>query len=130
MTSLSLKAAAALAVAMLAIAPAPLMAADEKPKAAAKKPNFSEKRITDFVAAAKDVFAIRRKYAPQFESAANTAEKKKIVQTASGEMKQAIQNRGLTVDQYNAVLVAAKDDQALAERIGKMMSKGAAGKDG
>lgn len=130
MTSLPLKAATALAVAMLALSPAPSMAADEKPNTEAKKQNFSKKRLTDFVAAAKDVFAIRRKYAPQFESATNDADKKKIVQTASGEMQQAIQNRGLTVDQYNEVLIAAKDDQALAERIGKMMNDGAAGKDG
>ena len=130
MTSLPLKAATALAVAMLAFAPAPSLAADEKPKAAAKKSNFSQKRLSDFVAAAMEVAAIRQKYGPQFKAAANDAEKKKIVQTASGEMKKAIQGRGLTVDQYNEVLVAAKDDQALAERLAKMIDGSRTGKDG
>ena len=132
MTFLPLKAAtaAALAFAILSLPATPSIAADEKPKAAAPAGNISEKRLTDFVAAAKDVFAIRQKYAPQFQTASDDAQKKQIVHTAQGEMKQAIQNRGMTIDQYNDVLVAAKDDQALAEKIGKMMDDGKPGKGG
>jgi chemotaxis regulatin CheY-phosphate phosphatase CheZ len=130
MTFFPLKAAAAAALALfvLSLPAAPSMATDEKPKAAAPKAVISEKRLNDFVAAAKDVYAIRQKYAPKFEAAKDDAEKRQVIQTAQGEMKQAIQNRGMTVEQYNEVLVAAKDNHDLADRIGKMMDNTASEK--
>jgi hypothetical protein len=134
MTLISHKAAAAAALAVVALSwtAVPAMAADEKPKAgaSAQKAKISDKRLTDFVAAAKEVYAIRQKYAPQFKAASTDAEKRQVIQSAQGEMKQAIQNRGLTVEQYNEVLVAAKDNQSLADRIGKMMDDSAAKKGG
>lgn len=123
-------AAAALAVVALSWPALPSMADEEKPSAAVQKAKISDKRLNDFVAAAKEVYAIRQKYAPQFKAAQTDAQKRQVIQSAQGEMKQAIQNRGLTVEQYNEVLVAAKDDQALAERIGKMMDDSAAKKGG
>ena len=113
--------AAALVAAALSLSAAPSMAADEQPNTVAPKAKISEKRLNDFVAAAKEVFAIRQKYAPQFKAAKDDTEKRQVVQSAQGEMKKAIQNRGMTVEQYNEVLVAAKDDKELADRIGKMM---------
>lgn len=123
MPSLPIKIATAVAFAITATAlPAGVtLAADKKPATLAPKSNFSEKRLNDFAAAAKEVFAIRQKYAPEFESAGTDADKKQIVQKARGEMEQAIQGKGLTIEQYNEVLVAAKDDQGLAEKLGKMM---------
>ena len=125
-------AAVALVAATLSMTALPTLAADEKPNATApaQKAKISDKRLNDFVAAAKEVYAIRQKYAPQFKAASNDAEKRQVIQSAQGEMKQAIQNRGLTVEQYNEVLVAAKDDQALADRIGKMMDNSTGQKGG
>jgi len=132
MTLRSLKTAAvvALAVAGLHLPVTAATAAEDAPKAAAPKSQFSDKRLNDFAAAAKEVFAIRQKYATQFEAASEEADKKRIVQTAQGEMKKAIEGRGLTIEQYNEVLVAAKDDQVLAEKLGKMMEGGPAHKGG
>ena len=45
-------------------------------------------------------------------------------------MEKAIRGQGLTVQQYNEVLVAAKDDRTLADRIGKLMEAGATQKGG
>jgi hypothetical protein len=123
MTSLPLKltAAAAFAMAATVLPAAGVMAADEKAKQEAPKASFSDKRLNDFAAAAKEVFAIRQKYAPQFKAADNDIAKKQIVQSARGEMEQAIKSKGLTLEQYNEVLVAARDDQMLADKLGKMM---------
>lgn len=123
MTSLPIKLATAVAFAIAATAlPASVtLADDKKPTTLAPKTNFSQKRLNDFAAAAKEVFAIRQKYAPKFEAAGTDADKKQIVQKARGEMEQAIQGKGLTLNQYNEVLVAAKDDRALADKLGKMM---------
>ena len=123
MTHLPMKLATAGAIACAAIAaPATAtLAADEKPKALSPAAQFSDRQLTSFAAAAKQVSAIRRKYVPQFEAATDEAKKKEIVQTAQSEMRQAIQGNGLTLEQYNNVLVAAKDDKALAEKLGKIM---------
>jgi len=123
MDFLPLKAAvvAALATFVLTLPAAPSVADEPAANAAAAKAKISEKRLNDFVAAAKDVYAIRQKYAPKFKDAKDDGEKEQVLQTARGEMKSAIENRGLTVEQYNDVLVAAKGDQELADRIGKML---------
>ena len=118
---LRLAAAAAIASAAITVPATATLAADEKPKAAAPAAQFSDQQLNSFAAAAKEVFAIRQKYAPQFEAASDETQKKQIVQTAQSEMKKAIQGNGLTLEQYNNVLVAAKDDKVLAEKIGKMM---------
>jgi hypothetical protein len=84
--------------------------------------NFSDARLTAFVAAAKEVFAVREKYRPQFEAASTDDEKKKVVLAARGEMKKAIEGHGLTIEQYNAVLTAARSDRTLASRLEKLLS--------
>ena len=123
MNFLPIKAAAVAAlVAINVLVPTVPSAADEPaPGTPATKAKISEKRLNDFVAAAKDVYAIRQKYAPMFKEAKDDGEKRQVLQTARGEMKLAIENRGMTVEQYNDVLVAAKGDQELADRIGKML---------
>lgn len=123
MTGFGRNAAAAAGIALFglslpAVAP---MAADSKPGAVAPRKNFSDKHLNAFAAAAKGVFAVRRKYATQFQAASDEGEKKKIVIAARREMEDVIRGHGLTVEQYNEVLVAAKDDRALAERISKLL---------
>lgn len=97
------------------------VAADTKPGAVAPKKNYSDKQLNAFAAAAKAVFAVRKKYAPQFQAAADDTAKKKVITAARQEMETAIKGKGLTVEQYNEVLVAAKDDKVLAEKLGKLL---------
>ena len=123
-------AAAALVVFVFSLPAAPSFADDETAKQTMPKSKISEKRLNDFVAAAKDVFAIRQKYAPKFKAAKDDTEKRQVLQTARGEMQSAIENRGLTIQQYNDVLVAAKSDHDLADRIGKMLEDTTAPKGG
>lgn len=97
------------------------VAADTKPGAVAPKKNYSDKQLNAFAAAAKAVFAVRKKYAPQFQAAADDTAKKKVITAARQEMETAIKGKGLTVEQYNEVLVAAKDDKVLADKLGKLL---------
>jgi hypothetical protein len=114
--------AAAVALFGVALPAAGPMAADEKTQAAAPKSKISDERLNAFAAAAKGVFAVRQKFAPQFEAATTDAEKKKVISAAQDEMKNVIQGHGITVEQYNAVLVAARDDRSLAEKLEKLLS--------
>jgi hypothetical protein len=97
------------------------MAADGKPGAAVPKKKFTDKQINAFVAAAKGVAAVRQKYAPQFQAAADDDSKKRIVGQARQEMEKVIKSKGLTIEQYQEVLVATKDDKELADRLGKLL---------
>ena len=95
--------------------------ADDNAEAAAGK--ITDERLNAFVAAAKEVFAVRQKYQPAIRSGRQrTDDKKKIVVAARDEMKKAIEDHGLTIEQYNAVLTAARTDQTLAEKLEKMLS--------
>jgi hypothetical protein len=97
------------------------MAQTGTPGATAPKKKFTDKQINAFAAAAKGVFAVRQKYAPQFQAATDDASKKQVIASARQEMEKVIKGHGLTVEQYNDVLVAAKDDKELADRLGKLL---------
>lgn len=83
---------------------------------------ITDERLNAFVAAAKEVFAVRQKYRPQFEAATTDGDKQKIVVAARDEMKKAVESHGLTIEQYNAVLTAARNDQKLAEKLEKLLT--------
>jgi hypothetical protein len=101
--------------------PAAAQKTDDKPGTAAPQSSFTDARLNAFANAAKGVYAVRQKYGPKFEAAADDAEKKNVVLSARAEMEKVIVGHGLTVEQYNEILVAAKDDQALAEKLSKLL---------
>ena len=101
--------------------PAAAQKTDDKPGMAAPQSSFTDARLNAFANAAKGVYAVRQKYGPKFEAAADDAEKKNVVLSARAEMEKVIVGHGLTVEQYNEILVAAKDDQALAEKLSKLL---------
>ena len=123
-------AAAAVVLFGVALPAAGPASAEEKAQAATPTSKVSEERLNAFASAAKGVFAVRQKFAPQFEAATTDSDKKKVILSAQEEMKKVIEGQGLTVEQYNAVLVAARDDRALAERLEKMLGAGSQPKGG
>jgi hypothetical protein len=68
-------------------------------------------------AALRDVTAIRETYTPQIASAKNDGEKQALQQRAMDDAAKAINDKGLSVDQYNDVMRAAQADPALGEQV-------------
>ena len=83
----------------------------------AQQPEFSQGQIEAFASAALQLRDIRVKWQSRMEEA-GSAEKAQEFQTqANAEMESAVEEKGLTVETYNAIVVAARDNPELADRI-------------
>lgn len=67
--------------------------------------------------ALKDVLKINHEYGAKLSQAKSKQAKQQIVSTARSKAKQAIQNDGLTVGQYNQVLAAARQNPKVREKL-------------
>lgn len=67
--------------------------------------------------ALKDVLKINHEYGAKLSQAKNKQEKQQIVSTARSKAKQAIQNDGLTIGQYNQVLAEARQNPKVREKL-------------
>lgn len=83
----------------------------------AQQPAFSQGQIEAFASAALQLRDIRAKWQSRMQEADNAEKAQEIQAQANAEMESAVKDKGLTVETYNAIVVAARDDPALADRI-------------
>lgn len=112
-----------LAVAFAATAHGPVAAGPGVATAQAAPAKIAPKQLKSFVSAAKQVFKIREKFAPQVQAAGNEEAARTLITAAQGEMRKAIEGAGLTIERYNEIIQAAQADPALASEIQGMMDK-------
>ena len=80
-------------------------------------------QLQSFATAAKQVFEIRQKYAPQVQAAGSEQEARAVIVAAQGEMRKAIETSGLSVERYQEIIEAAEADPKLADEIQGMIEK-------
>ena len=68
-------------------------------------------------AALRRVAEIHNVYAPKVEAAPTPDERTRLSSQATDAARKAISDQGLTVEQYNEVVVAAQDNTELEERL-------------
>jgi hypothetical protein len=83
-------------------------------------PDFSDARLKAFAAASAKVMDIRQEYWPQVQAASSEEEMRRLTKIAQKKMLETVAAHGLTMDQYNEIVAAAKDDPDLIERIKKL----------
>jgi biopolymer transport protein ExbB/TolQ len=84
--------------------------------------NFSDEELKAFAGAAQQVQAINRNFQSRFQSAESPEKRQQLQQGARQEMVSAIQEEGLSVEQYNQIAKAAQGDPDLAEQVQAYMS--------
>jgi hypothetical protein len=83
----------------------------------------SQDQLASFASAVLQVQQIRSKWQTRMQDA-DSAEKTQEFQTqATAEIVSAVQERGLTVETYNAIATAARDNPELVSRIVKLMEQ-------
>ena len=88
-----------------------------------QQPELSQGQIESFASAARQIREIRSRWQPRLQEA-ESAEKSQELQTqASAEMVKAVEAKGLTVEKYNAIVTAARDNPELADRIAKLIEQ-------
>ena len=104
----------------------PLQGQDSQPRQQqppAQQLEPSQDQLKSFVSAALEVQQIRSKWQPQIQAADSADQAQKFQVQASAEMVKAVQDKGLTVETYRAIAMAAQDNPELASRITKLMEQ-------
>jgi hypothetical protein len=107
------------AAAMLLIA-APQTMAQEQPMAAA---DFSQQQLEAFVDAATEVQRVQSELDAKAQDAQNPEEVTELQQEAQQEASQAVEESGLSIEEYAAIAQAANQDPDLYAQIIELMQQ-------
>lgn len=83
--------------------------------------DYSDEELQNYVLAMQDVSAIGQEKEPEIANAEGEDEAQKIWQEAQEEMAAAVEDRGLTVQEYNEITQAAQSDPELASKLNSMV---------
>ncbi|MBB4285629.1 DUF4168 domain-containing protein [Roseospira goensis] len=117
----ALAGAVGLAVTALAGAPHPAIAQSggAQPQATAPATDVSTQEVQQIAQISADLMQLNESVRGQMAEAGTDAERASIRQQAQTEAVETIRENGLSVDRYNAIVAAARQDEALMERIRK-----------
>jgi hypothetical protein len=87
------------------------------PKQTQTTEQVSEQKLNQFAKALNMVAKLDAKYRPQIEKEANADQQQKIAQQAQQEMIKAVNQAGLSVEEYNALTAKLQQDKAMQEKL-------------
>lgn len=99
----------------------PAAAAQGAPAAAAA--NVSDTQLRTFISAATEVQAISQKWQEKAAGSNSAEEVEEVRRQATDEMVGAVEEKGMTVDEFNAISQAAQQDPELKARIVAMIQQ-------
>lgn len=103
--------------------PQPPPPAQQQQPPPAQQAEFSQGQLESFASAVLEVQEIRSKWQAQLQGTENAEKAQEFQAQAGAEMVSAVEEKGLTVETYNAIATAARDNPALADRIGKLLQQ-------
>lgn len=74
-----------------------------------------------FIRAYPRVESVRQQYLPAIERAESREDKRRLMREAHGDMKQVIEDEGLTIEQYSRVSVAVSEDPELKQDVRELL---------
>lgn len=86
-------------------------------------PELSEGQIETFADAALDVRQVQQDFNAEMQAAQDAEEMERLQQQAQEQAQQAIEDNGLSVDEYNAIVQAANQDPQLYAMIVEVMEQ-------
>lgn len=112
----------AVALLALGLTGLPAAAQDQQPPAITAE-DITEQQLDQFAEAALAVNQIGRKYASELQAAEDESAAQEIRVQAQEEMMQAVENEGLSVEEYNAIYAAAENDQEINSAIQALLQE-------
>jgi len=95
----------------------------QPPVAAQSGVDVSDGQLRTFISAATDVQAISEKWQAKAAGSDSAEEVEEVRKQATDEMVGAVEQKGLTVDEFNAISQAAQQDPQLKARIVAMIQQ-------
>ncbi|MEW5248315.1 DUF4168 domain-containing protein [Microbulbifer sp. 2201CG32-9] len=91
----------------------------------AKAPAYSEPKLQQFASAYQAIVVLSREYAPKLQAAADIQEAEAINREAQGKMVAAINQAGLSKEEYQQIAASLRNNPALLERVNKILQQAA-----
>jgi Domain of unknown function (DUF4168) len=113
----SLVAAILTAGCFLSVPAADVLAQSVPPNPSTSAPDLSDRKLDAAAAAIERVVTVQKDYGQRFAAAEESAEKDRIVEEANNEVKKAITEQGISVEEYVSILDVAKGDPAVRGKI-------------
>jgi hypothetical protein len=111
-------AAAILAVAGLCAVPASnAYAQSQQPGLSGPAPDISDQKLDAIAAAIKQVIGIKNDHQQRIEAAAEQTDRERIADEAKTALEKAVTDQGLSVPEYNSILVVAQNNPEVQEKI-------------
>jgi len=115
--------ATAVALALAPVAPVIAQDAETAPEAEAAT-DVSDAKLDAFVLAALDVSEIAQSYQSRMQAAEDDAARQALQAEARAAMRSAVEDAdGITLDEYVSISEAARDDEALNQRVMNRLSE-------
>ncbi|HEX7007931.1 MAG TPA: DUF4168 domain-containing protein [Alphaproteobacteria bacterium] len=83
----------------------------------APRPNVSAEQLKSFADASLEVDKISQEYAPKLQAAKTAEDQEAVRKEATEKMVDAVQKKGLTVEDYRRIAIAARANPDLAREI-------------
>lgn len=93
------------------------------PFAHAQGNSYSEPQLQSFAQAYRAIVILSREYAPKLKAAENIEQAEALNKEAQGKMVAAINQAGLTKEQYQQIATSLKDNPQLVEKINAMLQQ-------
>jgi Domain of unknown function (DUF4168) len=87
------------------------------------QPEFDQSQLESFASAVLEIKEIRSKWQSRIQEVESVEKAKEFQAQASAEMVNVVKAKGLTVETYNAIAAAARDNHDFAVRIVKLMEQ-------
>ncbi|GAB2782360.1 hypothetical protein GCM10027040_05560 [Halomonas shantousis] len=82
--------------------------------------NFSDEQLQQFADVSQEIARISQEYTGQLQDAQDEASQQQIRQEANDEMVQAVQDSGMSIEEFNNIGQAIQQDPQLMQRVQKM----------
>ncbi|WP_250461155.1 DUF4168 domain-containing protein [Microbulbifer litoralis] len=89
----------------------------------AQKVSFSQPQLEKFAEAYRQIVILSREYAPKLKAAKDIEAAEALNKEAQGKMIKAIQNSGLSKDEYQQIATGLKSDPSLVEQVNKILQE-------
>jgi hypothetical protein len=116
----TLAAAALTVVWAVSISAAPAQTEQSTPAPSQQAPNIPEQKLDAIAAALDQVISVRENYEQRLQKAP-AAEAEKIADEAKGALVKAVTDQGLSVEEYNSILVVAQNNPEVRKQIVQRM---------
>jgi hypothetical protein len=113
----SLAAAIAITGCYLTIPAANVLAQSPPPDPSTSAPDLSDQKLSAAAAALERVVGLQNDYRQRIAQAEAPAEKERLVAEANNELKKAVTEQGLSVEEYSSILDVARDNPEVRGKI-------------